>query len=105
MMQQRGRDEAGSRRVNMAITLGMLAKSKKALRHDKLQAILRPRHGDIEQPALLFDFRGGAGTEVGGDAAVHGVENEDPFPFLSLGGMDRGQDQIILREPARRPDR
>ena len=85
----------------MAIALGVLAVGKKALRHDKVQTVLRPRHGDIEQPALLFNFRRRPSAEVGWNAAVDGIEDKDRFPFLALGGMDRGQDQIILVEKRR----
>ena len=73
----------------MAITLGMLAMGEEALRHDNVQTVLRPRHRHIEQPALLFDFRRRPRAEIGGDAAVDGVEDEDRLPFLPLGGMDR----------------
>ena len=48
----------------MAISLGMLAVSKEALRHDNMQSVLRPRHGDIEQPALFLNFVGRPGAEV-----------------------------------------
>ena len=87
--------------MDVAVPLGMLAVGEEALRRDNVQAVLRPGHGDIEQPALLFDFRRRPRAKIGGDAAVDGVEDEDRFPFLSLGGMDRRQDQIILVEQRR----
>jgi hypothetical protein len=96
MMQQVFWNEAGSRGVDVAIAPRMLAMGEEALRDDEMQTVFRPRHGDIEQSPLLFDFGCRACAEVRGDAAVDGVEDEDRFPFLPLGGMDRGQDQIIL---------
>ena len=85
----------------MAVALRVLAMGEEALRHDQMQTVLRPRHGDIEQPALLLDLGRGAGAEVGRDAAVDDVEHEDRLPFLPLGGMDRREDQIILVEKRR----
>ncbi len=82
----------------MPIALGVLAMGEEALRHDRVQIVLRARHRDIEQPPLLLDFRRRAGAEIGGDAAVDGIEHEDRLPFLALGGMDRREDQIILVE-------
>ena len=76
----------------------MLAVGEEALRHDQMQVVLCTRHGDIEQAAFFLDLRGGADAEVGRHAAVHGVEQIDRLPLLPLGGMDRGQDQVILVE-------
>jgi hypothetical protein len=38
------------------------------------------------------------GAAIGHAAAIEDVEHEDRFPFLTLGGMDRREDQIILVE-------
>ena len=82
--------------MDVAVALGVLAMGEEALRRDKVQTVLRPGHGDIEQPALLFNFRRRPGAEVGRDAAVDGVEDENRFPFLSLGGMDCGENEIVF---------
>ena len=63
-----------------------------------MQLVLGPRHGDVEQPPLLLDLGRRAGAEIGRDAAVDDIEHEDRLPFLPLGGMDGGEDQIILVE-------
>ena len=91
-------NEARPRRVDMPVALRALAMGEEALRHHEMQIVFGSRHRDIEQPALLLDLGRGAGGKVGRDAAVHDVEHEDRFPFLSLGRMDRRQDQIILVE-------
>ena len=72
-----------------------------------MQVILGARHRHIEKPAFFLDFCRYPGTEVGRNAAVDDVEHEDRFPFLALGGMNGGEDQVILVEqwhapPARR---
>ena len=82
----------------MPVALGVLPMGEEALRDDKMQMILGAGHRDIEQTALLLDFGGGAGAEIGGNAAVDGVQHEDRFPLLPLRRMDCGQDQIILVE-------
>ena len=82
----------------MTITLRVLAMGKKPLRRDQRQTVLGPGHGDIEQPAFLLDFMPRAGSEIGGHAAIDHIEHEDGTPFLALGRMDGGEDQIILVE-------
>lgn len=71
---------------------------EEALRDNKVEAVLRPRHRDIKQSAFLLDFVGRADTEIGRNATVDGVEHEDRTPFLTLGRMDGREDQIILIE-------
>ncbi len=85
----------------MAVALRRLAMGEEALRHDEVQIILRPRHGDVKQAPLLLDFGRRPGGEIGGDAAVDGVEQKHRLPFLALGGMDGREDQIILVEQRR----
>ena len=63
--------------------------------------VLGPRHGDVEQPPFLLDLVAAAGAEVGGDAAVDAVEQEHRLPFLPLGRMDGGEDQVVLVEQRR----
>jgi len=57
---------------------------KKSLRNDKVEAVFRPGHADVKQAALLFDFVRRAGAQIGGDAAVNDVEDEDRFPLLPI---------------------
>ena len=71
---------------------------EEAVRCDQVQRVLGPRHGDIEQPTLLLDLSRRAGAEVRRHAAIDDVEHEDRFPFLALGRMDGGEDQVILIE-------
>jgi len=82
----------------MPITLRVLAMREEALRHDEVKIVLGTRHGDIEQAALLLDLGGRPGAEVGRNAPIDDVEHEDGLPFLSLGGMDRRKNQIVLVE-------
>ena len=80
----------------MSVALRILAIDEEALRHDKMQAVLSPGHGDMEQPAFLLDLRRCSGAEIGGNAAVNDIQHEDGFPLLPFGRMDRREDQIIL---------
>ena len=74
----------------------VLAMGEETLRHHEVKIVLGARHRHIEQSALLLDFGRGAGAEVRRHAAVDDVQQKHRFPFLSLGGMDRREDQIIL---------
>ena len=85
----------------MAVAGRGLAVREEALRHHKIEAVPGARHRDVEQPALLLDLVAGASAEIGGNAAVDGVKHENRAPFLSLGGMDGGQDQIVFVEQRR----
>ena len=58
-----------------------------ALGNDQHELILGAGHGDVEQAPLLLDILRTARPQVGGDAAVDGVEDEDAPPFLALGGV------------------
>lgn len=82
----------------MTVSKGILIIGKKPLWHDQMQAVFRPCHRDIEQPPFLFELSRRSGTEVGWQAAIDDVEQEDEFPFLPIGGMDRGEDEEILVE-------
>ena len=53
-----------------------------------MQIVLGARHGHIQQPTLLLQFLSGAGPEIGWDALVDDIEDEDRFPLLSLCRMD-----------------
>jgi hypothetical protein len=85
----------------MPIALGILPMGEETLRHDEVQIVLRAGHCDIEQSTFFLDFGGGAGAEIGGDTAVHGIQHEDGLPLLPLCRMDRGQDQKVLIEQRR----
>jgi hypothetical protein len=61
----------------MAISLGALPVNEKALRNHEMQVVFRPRHRDIEQATFLFQFLGGAGAEIGWNASIDDVEDED----------------------------
>src|SRR3984893_4307942 len=92
------RNEARARRVDVSITLRILAVSKEAMGNDEMQTVFRAGHRDIKQPTLLLDFRCGAGAEIGRDTAIYHIEDKYRFPLLPLRGMDGRQDQIILIE-------
>ena len=68
----------------MPVALGTLAVGEKAMWHDQMQAVPGACHRNVQQSALLFDFRRRSGTEIGGNAAVDHSEHEDGLPFLSL---------------------
>ena len=82
----------------MPVALRILLVREEPLRHDEVQVILGARHRHIEKPAFFLDFRRRPGAEVGWNAAVDDVEHEDRFPFLALGRMNGGKDQVILVE-------
>ena len=92
------RQKARSRREDVATTMAVLLRSIKAPRLHEMKVFPRTRHRHVEQPALLVDLLGFAGGHVGRDAAVHEIENKDYVPFLSLGGMNGRQDQIVFVE-------
>ena len=79
----------------MPVALRILLVREEPLRHDEVQVILGARHRHIEKPAFFLDFCRRPGAEVGWNAAVDDVEHEDRFPFLALGGMNGGKDQVI----------
>ena len=85
----------------MTVATRRLPVDEEALRRDQVQAVLCPRHRDIEQPALLLDLIALADRKVARDAAIDGIKHEHLRPFLALGRMDRRQDQIILVEMRR----
>ena len=82
----------------MPVAVRPLPVHEEPLRHDEVQVILGPRHRDIEEPPLLLDFRTRAGGEVGRQAAVDGVEDEDRLPLLPFRRVDGGKDQVVLIE-------
>ena len=94
--QQGRRDKSCSRRIDVSVALHILAMNEQALRHDKMQAVLGPGHGDMEQAAFLVDVRRCSGAEIGRNAAVNDIQHEDGFPLLPFGRMDRREDQIVL---------
>ena len=96
MLQERRRDETGAGGEDAAVAVLRLAVDIEALRDDQRQFVPRPGHRDIEQPPLLLDLLRRAGREIGRDAAVDAIQDEDRAPFLPLGRMDGREDEIIL---------
>src|SRR5437868_13795623 len=80
----------------MAIALRILAVREEPLRYHQMQIVLCPGHRDIEETAFLFDLGGGPGAKIRRQAAIDHVEHKYRFPFLSLGRMDRREDQVVL---------
>jgi hypothetical protein len=80
------------------IALRTLAMGEETLRHDQMQIVLGAGHGYIKQPAFFLDLSCRSSAEVRRHAAIDDVEQEHRLPFLTLGGMDRGQDQVVLVE-------
>lgn len=80
----------------MTIAVACLLDDVEALRQTDGQVVFGPRHRDVEKAGLLLQLMCAAGAEVGRDAAIDGVQDKHRPPFLPLGGVDRGQDQIIL---------
>ena len=69
---------------------------EEAVRGDQVQVVLGPRHGHVKQSAFLLDLGRRPSAEIGRHASVHHIEHEDRLPFLALGRVDGGQDQVIL---------
>ncbi len=97
-IEDRRRNETGARGIHVTIAVGALLMHEEALRDREMQMILGAGHRDIEQAPLLLELGGAAGAEIGGDAAVDHVQQEDRGPFLPLGGMDGGEDEVVLVE-------
>jgi hypothetical protein len=49
-------NEAGSRGVDMTITVSALAMGEETLRHDQVECVPGARHGDIKKTPLLLNF-------------------------------------------------
>ena len=64
----------------------------------QIEVVLGAGHGDVQQPALLLDLGRRAGAEVGWHAAIDDVEQVDRFPFLTLGGMNGRENEIVVVE-------
>ena len=72
-----------------------------SLRHKEVQFVAGARHCDVKKPTLLLDFGCCAGGKIGGDTPVDHIQHEHGAPFLSLGGMNGGKDQIVFIEQRR----
>jgi hypothetical protein len=70
------RTGAGALGVDVPIACAALSMRKEALRHHQVKLVLGPRHGDIQQASFFLDFRRRAGSKVGRQAAIDGVEKE-----------------------------
>ena len=91
-------------RLNLAYKLG---RSLRVI--EQVQLFLRPRHGDVEQPPVLFIFPPGLLVRVlpirpCGKNAVLYVEQIDPVVFQPLAGMDGREYQRRARRILVRPD-
>ena len=80
----------------MTVASRILSMSKEALWRDEAQIVFRACHGDVKQPPLLLYLGSGSSAKIGWHAAVNNVENEHRFPFLTLGGMNCGEDEVIF---------
>jgi len=56
MAKQHIQNEPGARGINMMVTLHIIAMRNEPLWHHKMEIVLGPRHGNIEQPSLPFDI-------------------------------------------------
>ncbi len=92
------RDEPRATGIDVLIARARLAVRIEALRYDQIEFVLGARHGDIQKTPFLLDLFARAGGQVGRDAAIHHIQDRDGFPFLALGGMDGGVDEIIFVE-------
>jgi hypothetical protein len=71
MLEKRRRYEAGAGRIEMLVAS---RSALEALRNRQHQLILGARHGDVEQSPFLLDVLRAARPQIGGDAAVDGVD-------------------------------
>jgi hypothetical protein len=46
---------------------------EKSLRNDKMQIVLRARHGDVKETALFLDFCGAACGKIGRQTSIDSV--------------------------------
>src|SRR6266436_9456833 len=93
--------EPGAWGDRVAAAEAMLVGAEELQRLNQMEMLLGTGHGDIKQTALFLDLRRIAGGHVRGDAAIDELQHIDRVPFLTLGRMDRRQDQIILVEPGK----
>src|SRR5579863_1411842 len=82
----------------MPVAVIALTVNEEALRHDDIEMVARPRHGDVKEPPFLFDLRARSGRQIGWHAAVDGIQDMDRLPLLPFRRMDGGEDEIILIE-------
>ena len=75
-----------------------LSMGEETLRDDKVQTVFCSRHRHVEQSPFFFDLVCRPDAQIGRNAAVDRVEDEDRAPLLALGRMDGGEDQVILIE-------
>ncbi len=64
----------------MPVAVAALSVHEEPLRHDQVQMILGAGHGDVKKPPLFLDFGTGSGGEIGRQAAVHRIEEENRLP-------------------------
>jgi hypothetical protein len=90
--------EAGALCVDVSAPHGPLPMRVEFLRDHDVQLIFRAGHRDVKQPPFFFDFVRGADAQVRWDATIHRIEHEHGSPLLTLGRVDRRQDQVVFIE-------
>ncbi len=85
MFDKRRRNEACARSVKMFVAPRCLPMRIEALGNDKHQLILGAGHCNVQQPPFLLDILGAPCRQIGGDAAIDSIEDEDALPLLSFG--------------------
>ena len=71
------------------------------LRDLEMELILGAGHRYIEQPPLFLDQLGPAGGVLVGEIAIGHIQYIHRVPFLALGRVNGGQDEIVLVEVRR----
>jgi len=76
----------------------LLVSSEKPQRLDQVKMLFGTGHSDIKETALFVDLRRLPGWPCRRGCNHHEVQHIDCLPFLTLGRMNRRQDQIIFVE-------
>src|SRR6185437_7579070 len=90
--------EAAAASVDVGIAEAMLGCQMELQGSEQQQVVLGAGQSDVEQAPLLVDELGLAGGEFGGEAAVDHIEEVDGIPLHAFGGVDGGEDEIVLIE-------
>jgi hypothetical protein len=77
MLQHRTGDKAGALSVDVPVACAALSMRKEALRNHQVKLVLGSRHGDIQKAPFFLDFRRRAGSKVGGQTAIDGIEQKN----------------------------
>src|SRR6185437_7722784 len=90
--------EAAAAAVDVRIAEAMLCSEVEFKGREQQEVVLGAGEADIEQAPLLVDELGLAGRELGGEAAIDHVEEVDRIPLHPFGGVDGGEDEVVLIE-------